>query len=403
MTLMFLRYVSSKIIFKSHYYIIHFSYKSSAHVPVPRVKISLIPAMGGCASTKIGYSPSKYSSEVSDADASLTTRKWKRVQTQGEARVNYRLEGLLDHRCTKSHLEFRSLLEYPCALECFYEFAHFESPYLSMCLKAWLDIHGYNEMKSDSYCDKNFVEILVESIAGNIKTNILVSTEIRSELSLWLNVRLNSGLGVCMPSVFEKAYVELFHTLHDTVFLPLLDTERYKRMTHKLNRKYNVVKASDFEYRRVLGKGSYGLVCEVWKKSTATSYVMKIQSKVQQSATFGDEPWRACLELHAFSGCQHPFIVELVYAFQTKTLLMLVMTDGKGRDLGNLLKHNGPFGIDHVHHYSAEIASALVYMHRKNFVYRDLKPANILLNADGHIQLIDFGAVGDLDGRILGM
>ena len=41
--------------------------------------------------------------------------------------------------------------------------------------------------------------------------------------------------------------------------------------------------------------------------------------------------------------------------------------------------------------YSAEIGSAIGYMHERNLIYRDLKPENILLANDGHICLTDFG------------
>ena len=41
--------------------------------------------------------------------------------------------------------------------------------------------------------------------------------------------------------------------------------------------------------------------------------------------------------------------------------------------------------------YSAEIGSAIGYMHERNLIYRDLKPENILLASDGHICLTDFG------------
>ena len=53
----------------------------------------------------------------------------------------------------------------------------------------------------------------------------------------------------------------------------------------------------------------------------------------------------------------------------------------------------GRMDFKRVQFYMAEITSALCYLHDNNLIYRDLKPGNILLNADGHVMLADFGSL----------
>lgn len=51
--------------------------------------------------------------------------------------------------------------------------------------------------------------------------------------------------------------------------------------------------------------------------------------------------------------------------------------------------------------YSAEIVLAISHMHRMGFMYRDLKPKNVLLMGSGHIKLVDMGGVIDPQERVL--
>lgn len=57
---------------------------------------------------------------------------------------------------------------------------------------------------------------------------------------------------------------------------------------------------------------------------------------------------------------------------------------------------------DRVRFYAAEIVLALAHIHGLGMIYRDLKPPNVLLNADGHIQLVDLGGIIDPGGTVLG-
>jgi serine/threonine protein kinase len=67
--------------------------------------------------------------------------------------------------------------------------------------------------------------------------------------------------------------------------------------------------------------------------------------------------------------------------------------------LGESLKTAGVLPEERVTFFAAEIVLALNHIHSMGMIYRDLKPSNILLNADGHIQLVDMGGVVDLDAK----
>jgi serine/threonine protein kinase len=87
---------------------------------------------------------------------------------------------------------------------------------------------------------------------------------------------------------------------------------------------------------------------------------------------------------------RHPFIVGMNMAFQSKDKLYFVLDYCPGGELFSLL--GNIVGLEHrARFYAAEIILAISYVHSLEIVYRDLKPENVLLDAQGHIRLTDFG------------
>ncbi|CAJ0955914.1 unnamed protein product [Ranitomeya imitator] len=66
-----------------------------------------------------------------------------------------------------------------------------------------------------------------------------------------------------------------------------------------------------------------------------------------------------------------------------------------GGSLETLIETYGTLNIDHVRFYTAEIVCGLQFLHGHNIVHRDIKPDNIMLDADGHIRIIDLGLAQD--------
>ena len=149
------------------------------------------------------------------------------------------------------------------------------------------------------------------------------------------------------------------------------------------------VSIDSFELIRVIGKGSFGKVTLVRKKSDDKLYAMKVLSKPNIVKRKQVEHTRT--ERRILGTISHPFIVKLHYAFQTDKKLYFVLDYAAGGELFFHLSRMRKFPEHFAQFYCAEIVLALEELHRNEVIYRDLKPENILFDVDGHIKLADFG------------
>ena len=140
---------------------------------------------------------------------------------------------------------------------------------------------------------------------------------------------------------------------------------------------------------QMLGKGSFGEVFLVEKKETRQRFAMKILMK---NKIMGQNLIRyAMTERNVMSCVRHPFIVTLRYSFQTDNKLYLILDYCPGGSLASYLIREKRFTEDRARVYLCEILLALEELHKRDIIYRDLKPDNVVVDGEGHALLTDFG------------
>ncbi len=136
----------------------------------------------------------------------------------------------------------------------------------------------------------------------------------------------------------------------------------------------------------VLGTGSFGRVyrAEWHGLQVAVKQLESPQSEKEAINSFVQE-------MTIWKSLKFPAIVQL-YGGYTTPCLAMVMQYCSGGNLGDLLHSEIPIPLETLLRIASEIASAVLYLHSRHVLHRDLKSFNVLLDDDGSAKLCDFGA-----------
>jgi len=140
---------------------------------------------------------------------------------------------------------------------------------------------------------------------------------------------------------------------------------------------------------KTVGTGTFARVCLCRHKASSKFYALKILSlhdviQLKQVDHVKNEK-NICKEIN------HPFLISLSWSWKDPKFLYLLFPYICGGELFSYLRNAGRFSPTATLFYSAEIVSALEYLHSLSIAYRDLKPENLLLDREGHIVITDLG------------
>ncbi|TYI00677.1 hypothetical protein ES332_A11G150600v1 [Gossypium tomentosum] len=171
-------------------------------------------------------------------------------------------------------------------------------------------------------------------------------------------------------------------------YLEKKETEYMRRQRHKMG-------VDDFELLTMIGKGAFGEVRVCREQTTGQVYAMKKLKKSEMLRRGQVEHVKA--ERNLLAEVDSNCIVKLYCSFQDEDYLYLIMEYLPGGDMMTLLMRKDILTEDEARFYVAETVLAIESIHKHNYIHRDIKPDNLLLDRHGHLRLSDFGLCKPLD------
>ena len=161
-----------------------------------------------------------------------------------------------------------------------------------------------------------------------------------------------------------------------------------------------------YRIEELVGRGGMGVVY----RATDLSLERPVALKLIAPELAEDERFRSRFlrEPRLAASLDHPNVIPIYDAGEHDGQLYLAMRFVEGSDLRTLIDTEGKLGPERTLAILAQVASALDAAHRRALVHRDVKPANVLLDGDGHVYLTDFGITKQLGraptdtGRVVG-
>ncbi|OIW02849.1 hypothetical protein TanjilG_29625 [Lupinus angustifolius] len=150
--------------------------------------------------------------------------------------------------------------------------------------------------------------------------------------------------------------------------------------------------ANRYKIQEVVGKGSYGVVCSAIDTQTGENVAIK---KIHDIFEHISDAARILREIKLLRLLRHPDIVEIKHIMLPPSRRdfkdIYIVFELMESDLHQVIKANDDLTKEHYQFFLYQLLRALKYIHTANVYHRDLKPKNILANANCKLKICDFG------------
>jgi eukaryotic-like serine/threonine-protein kinase len=147
-----------------------------------------------------------------------------------------------------------------------------------------------------------------------------------------------------------------------------------------------------YRVKRELGRGAMGMVFQAEDPDIGRAVAIKlVRADLLEGSDRDEFLTRFRQEARAAGSCTHPNIVALYDLAQHEGNPFLAMEYVDGSDLAEALRARGRFAPVEAVAIIIQVLDALGAAHAAGIVHRDVKPANVLLQSNGHVKVTDFG------------
>ena len=198
-------------------------------------------------------------------------------------------------------------------------------------------------------------------------------------------------------TITSKGQVSVFF-LRQNDFMSTIEENMKQHLLNRLYLQDDTIELNDLLFVKTLGSGNYGSVSLVQSKKNKFTYAIKGISRKQ--INFEQLHNNLELERSILLQIDHPFIVKLVKTLKDERFIYFLMEYIQGKELFDTIRDIGLLSAFQTQFYGGSLLLAIEYLHNRKFIYRDLKPENVMvLNKNGYIKLIDFGTAKKITDR----